>query len=99
VLLIVKFIPECNSSDSSTVYWSTAPAFSMTVTVVIVAVAPSDLSGPRLAPAPKEPMSWPLSMCQRALDSQETAPFPTGRRRLRSLGNSPIRRRRKRRYP
>jgi len=38
VLLIVKFIPECNSSDRSTVYWSTAPAFSMTVTVVIVAV-------------------------------------------------------------
>jgi hypothetical protein len=70
----------------------------MTVTLVIVTVVGFRPVGTTArAGAERTNVLAAFNVPKRALDSQETAPFPVGRRRLRSLGNGPIRRRRKRR--
>jgi hypothetical protein len=73
----------------------------MTVTLVIVTVVGFRPVGTTArASAERTNVLAAFNVPTRALDSQEsqeTAPFPAGRRRLRLLGNGPIRRRRKRR--
>lgn len=70
----------------------------MTVTLVIVTVVGFRPVGTTArASAERTNVLAAFNVPTRALDSQETAPFPAGRRRLRSLGNGPIRRRLKRR--